>query len=186
MAQWGAMEPRPEVVIEPYTARWIKEFEGESEKLRSAFGEALIEVHHIGSTAVPGLAAKPVIDVLLVARSLAAADAKREVAEREGYRWEGENGIPGRRYLVRLKPHGRRHHSHVHLFTEGDPQVGWHLRFRDYLRTHPGDAAAYGRLKAELAKRFRTDRDAYQVGKEGFIEAALQKVDRSSIKPGGA
>ena len=89
------------VRVDPHSPAWTARFEAEAARVARALGDALLEVHHIGSTAVPGLDAKPVIDMMPVVRDPASADARRESPEALGYEWCGEFGIPGRRYLRR-------------------------------------------------------------------------------------
>ena len=151
----------------PHDPAWSGRFASEAARLLHLFAGVALGVHHIGSTAVPGLDAKPVLDVLLVARALDALDRRRTEAEARGYRWLGENGLSGRRYLEAR--HDAEGMVHVHAFEVGDPEVTRHLDFRDYLICHPERAAGYGRLKRELAERFRDDRDAYTDGKTGFV-----------------
>lgn len=102
---------------------WAGRFETEAAALRRALGTVALEIHHIGSTAVHGLVAKPIIDILVVATGLEPLDARRPSLEREGFRWRGEHGISGRRYLDRLEPQAPLGEaSHVHegkaLFIE--------------------------------------------------------------------
>ena len=151
----------------PHDPAWSGRFASEAGRLLHVFAGVALGVHHIGSTAVPGLDAKPVLDVLLVARTLGGLDERRMDAEARGYRWLGENGLPGRRYLeARHEAEGM---VHVHAFEAGDPEVARHLDFRDYLICHPGRAARYGRLKRRLAERYRDDRAAYTDGKTAFV-----------------
>jgi GrpB-like predicted nucleotidyltransferase (UPF0157 family) len=157
-----------EVVVVPYDPTWPERYEAEARALARVFGEALVAIHHIGSTAVPGLPAKPIIDILPVVRAIRAVDRLRPDLEALGYECMGEFGIPGRRYL---RKGGDRRTHHVHVFQEGDPNVVRHLAFRDYLRAHPDEARRYGELKAELAARFPRDIEAYMDGKDAFVKA---------------
>ncbi|MEJ2290580.1 MAG: GrpB family protein [Deinococcales bacterium] len=174
------------VIMLPHDPAWSGRFATEAARLLHVFAGVALGVHHIGSTAVPGLEAKPILDVLLVAPSLGALDGRRPDAEARGYRWLGENGLPGRRYLeARRAAEGM---VHVHAFVVGDPEVARHLDFRDYLICHPERAARYGRLKRELADRFRDDRAAYTDGKTAFVretEALARAWRRSLVDDGG-
>ena len=167
------------VIVVPYRGSWPREFESEAALLRRVFGAELVEAHHIGSTSVPGLAAKPIVDLLPVVRSIAIVDSFREAVEAAGWRWFGEHGIPGRRFLVRFEPDGTRR-SHAHVFAAGDPQIERHLRFRDALRADPRARAEYQALKLELARRCASDRDRYQAGKHEFIAAVMNHTSRST------
>ncbi len=125
-------------------------------------------VHHIGSTAVPGLRAKPVVDMLAEVADLACLDGQNDRLEALGYEVMGEFGMSGRRYFRKNNPEGGRTHQ-LHVFEAGSPQVRRHLDFRDFLRAHPEHALAYAHLKSELAERFPWDISAYTDGKDLFI-----------------
>jgi hypothetical protein len=107
-----------------------------------ALGDELVVVHHIGSTSVPGLAAKPIIDLLPEARSLVLIDELTPAFERAGYVAKGENGLQGRRYFTRDREGYRTHN--VHIYQAGDPDIERHLAFRDYLRSHAQVRDEYG------------------------------------------
>ena len=157
------------VIVVPYDRTWPERAAQEAASLRRALGENCLAVHHIGSTAVEGLAAKPILDFLPVVRSLAGADACRGALEALGYEYLGEFGIPGRRYL--RKGGDERTHQ-VHIFAADDREnIVRHLAVRDYLRTHPAAREAYGALKRELAARFPYDIEAYCDGKDAFVKA---------------
>ncbi len=171
------------VTLVPYDPSWPARFAEEAAHLRSLLAGEVLAVHHVGSTAVPGLRAKPTIDVLLEVRSLARLDALRPTAERAGYRWLGENGIPGRRYLVAAGAPGAEDRAHVHAFVQGHREAARHVGFRDYLIAHPDRADAYGELKASLAATHGDDRAAYVHGKDAFIRETDARARRA---PGGA
>lgn len=160
------------VRVEPYSPAWAAQFKAEATRIARALGDALLEVHHIGSTSVPGLAAKPVIDMMPVVRDLTSADARRESLEALGYEWCGEFGIPGRRYLRRSSPSNPDLRLfQLHVFSQDSvDDIRRHLAVRDYLRTHVDAARAYGALKERLARRFPEDIDAYCDGKDDFVQ----------------
>ena len=162
------------VEVVAYQPVWRAQFEEEAAVLRALLGPQIVSVHHIGSTSVPGLAAKPIIDVLVQVRDIEAVDGLDAQMRAAGYLPRGENGIPGRRYFRRET--AGRHTHHVHVYQVGHPRVRDHLAFRDYLAAHPAQAAAYGALKQELAARYPRDIDAYQAGKGAFI---LMLVERA-------
>lgn len=126
--------------------------------------------HHIGSTAIPCIHAKPVIDMLLEVADLAALDRQQAQMEALGYLAKGENGIAERRFFLKYNAAGVRTH-HIHAFLIGSVQVKRHLAFRDYLRAHPQQAQAYSDLKCQLAKQYPTDIEQYLAGKDTFIKA---------------
>lgn len=157
----------------PHNSRWRQEFEDEARQIAEALGTNLVTVHHIGSTAIPGIYAKPVIDMLLVVRSHADLDEQQPVMESLGYAVLRELGIPGRRYFRRDNTLGDRTHQ-IHAFEAGSPQIVRHLAFRDYMIAHPETAQQYSDLKRELAAKHPNGIEAYMDGKDAFI----QEIDR--------
>ncbi|BAQ34184.1 GrpB family protein [Dehalococcoides sp. THU3] len=156
------------VIVEKYNPRWITQYEAEAERLRKLLSDNLLEIHHIGSTAIPGLSAKPIIDIMPVVRDILAVDLLQKTFEQAGYLYFGEYGIPGRRFLVRGTAEMRL--AQVHIFGISSPDIKRHLAFRDYLRVHPEAAAEYSSLKKSLAEKFPLDIDAYIGGKSGFVK----------------
>jgi GrpB-like predicted nucleotidyltransferase (UPF0157 family) len=118
-----------------YSSEWPREIEREAKRWRELLGAELIEVHHIGSTSVPGLAAKLIIDVLPLVREIGRVDEVSAALEDAGCKAWGEYGIPGRRFFTRDSD-GERTHN-VHLFEKGNPERERHLAFCAYLRSHP-------------------------------------------------
>ena len=167
-----AARPAKSVEVVDPDEGWARAYDAERDALAEALGPAAVAIHHVGSTSVPGLAAKPVVDVLVEASDLPAVDAAASRLEALGYEARGEYGIPGRRYFSR--PAGSGPAVHVHAFRKGDPHVERHLRFRDYLRAHPVEAARYGALKRELAAAHARDRASYQAGKADFIRRVVE------------
>lgn len=165
-----------EVRLEPWSAFWVRSFEDEARRLKRVFAGPDVRVEHIGSTAVPGLPAKPIIDVLVGVHALTEAESRIEAMEEIGYEYVPayESEIPERRYF--RKPRTRPRSHHVHCVVRGGPLWSRHLAFRDHLRTHPETASAYGTLKQELAARHGADRAAYLAGKEPFIRQVLEEV----------
>ena len=168
------------VEILPYDPQWIARFRREADLLRSILGEQIVAIHHIGSTSVPNLQAKPIIDVLLEVRDIEELDHYNQAMGEQGYDPRGEFGLPRRRYFPRSAD-GRRI-SHVHSWQTGDTEIRRHLDFRDYLISHPQTREAYGRLKAELAFKFDGDRDNYVEGKHAFC----QETERRAVAWGSA
>ena len=154
------MQKNIEVV--PYHPEWPKLFELESALLKYALGKNCSTVHHIGSTSVPGLCAKPILDILPVVRSIQAVDKAAKVLEALGYEAKGEYGIAFRRFFK------KRMHN-VHIYQEGDPEISRYLKFRDWMRSHADDAARYAKLKIELAAKFPEDILQYCNGKDSFV-----------------
>jgi len=164
------------LTIEPHRDSWSQDFYLEAAQIRAALGPALTTLHHIGSTAVPGIHAKPVIDMLAEVPSLDAVDLRRGEMERLGYEVMGEFGIPGRRYFRKNNPLSVRTH-HLHAFIAGSPQATRHLAFRDYLRCYPDIAREYDALKRRLVASCGGDMEAYIGGKDAFV----QRVEREAV-----
>lgn len=164
-----------------YDPRWPQMFAEEAEKIQKILGENCLAVHHIGSTAVPGLAAKPIIDILPVVRDLSLVDAQNAEFEAIGYECMGEFGIAGRRYF--RKGGDERTHQ-IHIFAQESMQdIARHLAVRDYLRAHPSAAAEYGALKRRLAEEFSEDIEGYCDGKDAFVKQLEQTALRFARFP---
>lgn len=166
-----------EIYIVDYDSNWPILFEQEATRIKRSLSKDLVtRIEHFGSTAVPGLAAKPIIDVLVEVSSL--ETAKRiaiEPLEALGYAYWADNPDPDRMFFVKgLPPNGPRTH-HVHL-VELDSILWERLKFRDYLRSHGAEAARYANLKRDLAQRFATDREAYTQGKTAFIQSTMNLI----------
>jgi GrpB-like predicted nucleotidyltransferase (UPF0157 family) len=161
------------VEIKDYDRAWIQRFLDEKEILEKILPNNVI-IHHIGSTSVEGLAAKPIIDILVEVLSLADIDLKAQKLNENGYVGRGENGIANRRYFYKLDEDGNRL-AHVHIFPAGSDNVIRHVAFRDYLRNYPQQAAEYSKIKQELAEKHPMDIEAYIDGKDSFVKE-LEKV----------
>ena len=167
------------IEIVDYDATWPRQFEDEKRRILAAIGRYVAAVEHIGSTAVPGLAAKPIIDILVGLRSLTDATNCIIPLTGLGYEYvpEFEAELPERRYFRRVLPRARTHH--IHMVETTSEFWRRQLLFRDYLRAHPKDARAYETLKRDLASRFEVGRD-YAAAKSVFISAILDKAERAS------
>jgi GrpB-like predicted nucleotidyltransferase (UPF0157 family) len=161
------------IIVVPYETVWPVRFRIESQLLHVALVDLHPVVEHIGSTSIPGLAAKPVIDMLVGVPSLGTFEPYAERLAVYGYEYipEYERVLPDRRFFKRVVRGVRTHHVHV---VEKDG-LYWkrYLKFRNNLRADAWLAARYAELKRKLAARFRYDRDAYTNGKSGFVEAVL-------------
>jgi GrpB-like predicted nucleotidyltransferase (UPF0157 family) len=165
---------RKTVLIVPYDPEWNELFKSEADLLRNAVSELAVAIEHIGSTAVPGLAAKPIVDIVLAVRTSIDAQKCVPLVKEIGYEYKGEAGIPGRHYFRKGGPDVSTHHLHV---VEANREL-WrsHLLFRDYLRTHPDAIGEYAALKHKLAIMFKDDRPAYTEAKSDFIRDILNKA----------
>jgi len=163
------------LTLEPHQTSWACDFNAEAARVRAALGSVLLNLQHIGSTAVSGIFAKPIIDALAEVTSVAALDELAPQMEALGYEALGEFGIPGRRYFRKDDASGMRTHQ-IHAFAKGSPELTRHLAFRDYLRAHPDVAQAYSLLKQKLVATCRGDFEAYMDGKDAFIKETERKA----------
>jgi GrpB-like predicted nucleotidyltransferase (UPF0157 family) len=163
--------PRGTVRLVPYDPCWPALFQEEAARIRRRVGRDMLDVVHVGSTAVPGLAAKPIIDLMLAVRSLRAPRTLFETLEQLGYEHRPSDTIPDRLYFIRESGALRTHHLHV---CELDSTF-WisHLRFRDRLRSEPQLDRGYAELKRTLAAQYPNDRLAYTDAKDHFVAQAL-------------
>lgn len=165
------------IEVVDYDPSWPGMFEQESKLLSRTLGNIVEKIHHIGSTSVPGLAAKPIIDILVEVTSLENLDARHQQMVTIGYQPKGEFGIPGRRYFQR----GETERTHqVHAYLAGDANIIRHLAFRDYIMTNPSIAAEYAQLKKSVARTCDHDIDRYCQGKDAFIK----EHEARAIQPG--
>lgn len=164
------------ILVVDYNSGWPEAFKNEAAQIQHILGDNLLQVFHIGSTSVPGLQAKPVIDIMPVVRSLARVDACTSAFEGIGYEVMGEFGMPGRRYM-RKGGDNRTHQVHIFQY-DNTADIIRHLAFRDYLRCHPDIRSEYGKLKSELARQYPSDIGAYGDGKEDFVK----QVERDALQ----
>ena len=164
-------EPTPqeqrEVELVPHNPKWSKQADEEAARILNGLTFPIIGIYHIGSTSVPGIKAKPILDFVLEVEDL--DEVIQAIADFEslGYLAKGEFGIPGRQFFTRDTNGDRSHHLHV--FQEGHPDIERHTVFRDYLRANPVAAREYERLKEKLAKRFPKQSGNYTAAKSDFI-----------------
>ena len=163
---------RGTVKLVPYHKGWSRAFEVERKKLKKKLGKAVIDIQHIGSTAMPGMHAKPIIDMTAGVKSLSAA--KKFVKPLAGLGYHFYKTFGGHVLFAKGPDAKRTHYLHVMKYNG----VKWKrdLLFRDYLRKHPSRAKVYSRTKQELAKRFPNDRGRYTAGKDSFIKDTLRRA----------
>jgi GrpB-like predicted nucleotidyltransferase (UPF0157 family) len=164
--------PAKTVALHPYDPAWPRLFEEEAARLQAAIGAYVLDIQHVGSTSIPGLAAKPIIDIAVAVANFEEAAICVEPMQRLGYEYRGENGLPRRHFFVKGAP--RTHHVHLNEIHSADWQQ--QIAFRDHLRGHPAVASEYDAVKQELAHQFPTDRLAYTEQKSGFIFNVLRKA----------
>ena len=169
-------------MIVDHDARWFEAFNEAAAELRDALRCWVVEIEHIGSTAVVGLAAKPIIDIQVGVVSLDVSHQIVAAVEALGYVYvpDFERELPNRRYFRRTSPIGVTTH-HVHLVERTDHEW-WdrHIRFRDWLRVHPDDRDRYAALKRSLATEHRDDRDGYTEAKSAFIASVVERANNAS------
>lgn len=167
------------IVVLPYNPEWPKIFNAEALKIKEAMGANCVAIHHIGSTSVPGLVAKPIIDVLAVVKNL---EKTIPPLENLGFKYKGEYNIPMRYYFNRPEE------VNLHVYEEGHPEIELNLLFRDYLLKHPEAVEEYAMLKANLLKekssyeKNNSPFTGYNLGKDAFIRKVLKLAGYSRIR----
>ncbi|MCU9614962.1 GrpB family protein [Caldibacillus lycopersici] len=148
-----------------YTQKWATSFAEEVYELKSIFEDDIVAFEHFGSTAVPGMKAKPVIDIICIVKEIEKVDLYNERMKALSYEVAGEWGISGRR-LFRKGGENRTHH--LHFYQEGNPEIERHLIFRDYLLEHPEEVRKYSEFKEILANQYEMTQD-YSPAKKAFV-----------------
>ncbi|MGH2616176.1 MAG: GrpB family protein [Thermomicrobiales bacterium] len=167
------------VRLVPHRPEWARLFAAEGARLRATLGDWAIQIEHVGSTAVPGLTAKPIIDIVVAVAVIGKVADAVEALQRLGYEVIPEDPVVDRVFLVKGTPDSRQ----IHLSLAEPTSTCWrdHVLFRDFLRAQPRAAADYATLKQQLAVQYPEDRAAYTAGKESFIQrviaAAMLGVD---------
>jgi len=169
---------RAPVEICEYDSTWTLKFEKQKRDITNALGNKVLAIEHIGSTAVPGLGAKPIIDIMVGLRQLNDAEDCIEPLKKIGYEYvpELETETPERRYFQKGPSNVPRKHYHLHMVEIHSEFWNTHILFRDYLRTHPLSAQEYFRLKKDLAAKYRLNREAYTEAKTKFIKSTIAKA----------
>ena len=155
------------IEVVEHRSEWKNQFKSEKKILKNTLDKILISIHHIGSTSVIGLCAKPIIDILLEVTDLDEVDLNSHKMKTLGYIPKGEFGIKGRRYFQ--KSVIERTHQ-IHAFEENDSNVKRHIAFRDYLRVHPNVKSEYGSIKTEAMLHCNNDLEKYMNYKNNFIK----------------
>lgn len=167
------------VEIVEYDPKWAMLYRNEKGKIQAAIGHLAVAVEHIGSTAVPGLGAKPTIDIMVAVRLLSDADKCIGPLRSIGYEYQPEHEVsmPERRFFRKGEPQ-REQHYHLHMVEEGSEFWKQHILFRDYLRTHPEKAQQYYELKKMLASKYGSNREGYTEAKTQFIQSIVNEAVR--------
>lgn len=159
--------------IAPYNPAWTNMFKNEAQALKEVLSAEIISIDHIGSTSVPNLYAKPIIDILITVKDISKLDNYNNMLAEMRYEAMGENGISGRRYFQKGRD-DRTHHLHV--YEKGNQHVHRHLAFKDYLINHPNEVEDYGQLKLKLTNDNNITIDEYIRGKNDFIQALEERA----------
>ena len=167
---------RGTVRLVPHNPNWKTLFEEEKKLLLTTFSNTILKISHGGSTAIPTIPAKPIIDMFAVVRSLSEADAIKDDLEKLGYEYVGERGVPERRLAVKGPEEKRTHH--LQFVEETSKEWTNHILIREYYLRHPDVAEEYARLKQDLAQKYPEDRGSYTNGKEEFIASVIQRAKR--------
>jgi len=158
------------VQILPFNPAWNESFTAERERLKLAIGAQVVDIQHIGSTSIPSMPSKPVLDIGIAVVDFESAKDYIDPVVGLGYKYLGEYGILRRHFFMRGNP--RPHH--IHMLENNSREWRSHLLFKTFLSEHPDFAREYAQLKFNLAQKHKTDRDAYQNGKEKFIKRVLE------------
>ncbi len=172
------MPPPFKVQLASYDPLWVSIAAGESQRLETALGDHLLGVHHIGSTSIPGIRAKPVIDLMPVVKCLNQLDQGQRCIEALGYGWWGEYGLPERRYCIKDDPRTGRRLFQLHCYQDGSSEIGRHLAFRDYLRSRPALAREYEAEKLRCQALHPNSSHAYDDCKNAWI----RRVEREALE----
>ncbi|WP_342501389.1 GrpB family protein [Bacillus sp. FSL W7-1085] len=164
--------PRGEVFLVPWSIEWAKEFESEKRKIIGDIGQYIINVHHIGSTAVKGLSAKPIIDIAIEIEHFFDGEKCVIALEALGYSYKGTDVLPERHYFNKGEP---RTHQ-IHMYQRHNKYLLEQLNFRDYLRNNEQARSEYQQLKLKLSRLHGNDKHKYAHEKTDFIKSILEKI----------
>ncbi|MBD3208477.1 MAG: GrpB family protein [Candidatus Nealsonbacteria bacterium] len=168
---------RGRVRLSPYNPRWKKLYEQERKRIVSVIGGHILDIQHVGSTSIPGVKAKPIIDIAIGVRDLKTGRNCIKPLEELGYEYKHDAGIKGRHFFAKGSEKNRTYYVHVEKLNG---QL-WknHILFRDYLRAHKQAVREYNKIKEGLAEKYKDDRDSYSAEKNSFIEEIIRKAERN-------
>lgn len=171
--------PRP-IILVPYQERWPEQFRQLRDQLDDALGLLSERIEHVGSTAVPGLWAKPIIDIDIVISTETAFGLVQSSLAGIGYDYHGDQGVIGRDAFDLRRSGATVPEHHLYVCRANSIELRRHIAFRDYLLTHPDRAKEYSRLKRNLAATYRSDRNAYTDAKDEFIATVLNDASAAN------
>lgn len=165
--------------VTPYNKSWPDLFKQEAKQIQQALGAFVKKIHHIGSSAIPNMPAKPIIDMMLECEDISDIEKIKIKLQPLGYLYFSRQVIPYRSFFTRK--YTEEVGFHLHIYEQGDPQIKRHINFRDYMISHSEDAESYAKLKLSLAKQFKDDINNYSIGKDKFV----QEIDmKAKLWPG--
>ncbi|MFX1365572.1 MAG: GrpB family protein [Promethearchaeota archaeon] len=162
------------IKVVPHDPKWKKKFILEARIIKSIFNQEILAIYHIGSTAIPEISAKPIIDILVEVHNIDVIDDYNAKMIEQDYIPKGEFGIPRRRYFIKGSEEFRT--FHVHVFEKGNPEITRHLNFRNYMIAHPKKAQEYSQLKEKLVREYPENINGYINGKDSFIKNIDKKA----------
>lgn len=169
------------IIVVPYNPVWVAQFKAIAHPIRQALGDTALYIHHIGSTAVPNLAAKPVIDIQILVSDFEPFDEIQQPIEAIGYQWRSDNPDLTKLYF---RETGNMPRTHIHMRRVGSWSAEFALLFRDYLRANHEDCEKYAKLKFQLADKFRHHRNEYVEAKSPLIWEIMQRANKWSQETG--
>ncbi|MGL4570719.1 MAG: GrpB family protein [Clostridium sp.] len=161
------------IKLVPYNPKWEEKYLKEKSLLLNLLNNELVQIYHIGSTAISGIYSKPIIDILIEVKNISNIDKYNDYMKFLGYIPKGEFGIKDRRFFIKGL-YNRTHH--IHIFETGNPEILRHLNFRNYMIYHPDEAKRYETLKKHLAIKFKYDIDSYCDNKASYINEVDEKA----------
>ncbi|QRF32833.1 GrpB family protein [Bacillus safensis] len=164
--------PRGEVFLVPWSAEWVKEFESEKKRIVEVIGQYIVNVHHIGSTAVNGMSAKPIIDIAIEINHFLDGEQCVTALQGLGYSYRGTNVLPERHYFSKGEP---RTHQ-IHMYQTGNIYLLEQINFRDCLRSNELARSEYEQLKFKLSNVNKNDKHKYVEGKTDFVKSVLERI----------
>jgi len=165
-----------EMNVVAYDPNWPALYNQEKAALEDVLGELMIGIQHFGSTAIPGMSAKPTIDVMVLVQEIKAVDTYDEAMIQAGYEPRGEAKIPGRRFFRRFEADGENHAAHIHVYEPDNAHVKRELMFRDYLMIDNEAFRQYEHMKLEASERFRFSPKEYTDAKTECITEIMAKA----------
>lgn len=165
---------RGTVQLVPYNPKWKENFEKEKQCLQKALGDLVIGIEHVGSTAIPGIFAKPVIDIAIIVKSIKLPDKLIKLLENLRYEYKQDDDVPGRLFFTKGPENKRTYY--IHVVKLKSKQWKNLVLFRNYLLKSKAVARQYNELKNKLAKNYALDRKSYTSGKDKFIKTVIKKA----------